>query len=247
MKENLSVYLAIADTSSFHRGWEVHAIFRLFLLNQNKDNYLIVQDAAEKERRFHGFKTQWGFDQFLPLRTFNDVSNGYLVDDTCVFGAEVFVTKETRSGKGECLSMIKDSSSSKHIWRIESFSKLESECNDSQTFSAGDYKWKIQMYPKGRRVGSGTHISLYLALADPTSIPSGSKIFAEFTLRIADQMQSRHIAGKVSYWFSGANPETGWAKFVSFGYFYQPNYGCLVKDVCVVEAEVNVLGVTSAL
>ncbi|GKV06868.1 hypothetical protein SLEP1_g18690 [Rubroshorea leprosula] len=183
VKDYISLYLAIADTDS--RSSEVCDSFKLFLLDQNQDNYLVVHDATEKERRFRGLRNQWGFDQFLPLRTFNDVASGYLVDDTCVFGAEV----------------------------------------------------KIQMYPKGRRHGLGSHISLYLALADPKATPSSSKILAEFTLRMVDQMQGRHISGKVSYWFSGSSPENGWAKYVTFGYFNLPSNGCLVKDVCVVEAE----------
>ncbi|GLU05135.1 hypothetical protein SLE2022_222510 [Rubroshorea leprosula] len=109
------------------------------------------------------------------------------------------------------------------------------------------FKRKIQMYPKGRRHGLGSHISLYLALADPKAIPSSSKILAEFTLRMVDQMQGRHISGKVSYWLSESSPENGWAKYVTFGYFNLPGNGCLVKDVCVVEAEVTVLGVTNAI
>ena len=61
-------------------------------------------DAMGKERRFNGVKLEWGFDKFIPLEAFNDASNGYFVDDTCVFGAEVFV-KERNIIKGECLSM----------------------------------------------------------------------------------------------------------------------------------------------
>ncbi|XVF28128.1 hypothetical protein REPUB_Repub15cG0002300 [Reevesia pubescens] len=229
-------------------SWEVHAIFRLFLLDQSKDNYLIVHDAKEKDRRFHRFKHEWGFDQFIPIRTFNDVSNGFLLDDTCIFGADVFVTKEMSSGKGECLSMIKDASILKHVWKIDNFSKLGSEYHESQEFFAGDQKWKIQIYPQGRRHGLGTHISMYLVLADSATLTAGSKIFAEFTLRMQDQQQqSRHVSGKFSHWFSASSQESGWAKFVSFAYFYRSGTGCLVKDICIVEAEVIVHAVVSTL
>ncbi|XWS14280.1 hypothetical protein CRYUN_Cryun36dG0109100 [Craigia yunnanensis] len=248
VKDHLSLYLVLADVSSLLRhSWEVHAVFRFFLLDQSKDNYLMVHDAKEKKRRFNRLKHQWGFDQFIPIRTFNDVSNGYLLDDSCVFGAEVFVTKEMRPGKGECLSMIKDAISSKHVWKIENFSQLDSEYHESQEFYAGDQKWKIQLYPKGRRHGSGTHISMYLALEDSTTHLAGSKIFAEFTLRILDQQQSRHLGAKVSHWFSASSLENGFAKFVSFGYFYHSGYGCLVKDICMVEAEVTVQAVANTL
>ncbi|XP_022760771.1 MATH domain and coiled-coil domain-containing protein At3g58370-like [Durio zibethinus] len=249
VKEHLSLYLLLADVSSLIRhSREVHAIFRFFLLDQSKDKYLIVHDAKEEDRRFHRLKHQWGFDEFIPIRMFNDVSNGYLLEDNCVFGAEVFVTKEMSSGKGESLSMIKDAVSSKHVWKIENFSKLDSECHESQEFFAGDQKWKIQLYPKGRRNGSGTHISMYLALADTAStLMAGSRILAEFTLRIQDQQQNRHIAGKYSYWFSASNQESGWAKFVSFPYFYRSGIGYLVKDICMVEAEVTVQAVATTL
>ncbi|KAK8661867.1 hypothetical protein V6N13_091455 [Hibiscus sabdariffa] len=248
VREHLSLYLVFADVGSlFRQGLEVHAFFRFFLLDQSKDEHLVVHDAKEKNRRFHRLKHQWGFDHLIPIRTINDVSNGYLLDDTCVFGAEVFVTKETRPGRAECLSVVKDAISCKHVWRIENFSKLESECLESNAFFSGDQIWKIQLYPKGRRYGSGTHISLYLALEDSSTLTDGSKIFAEFTLRIQDQLQSRHIAGKVNHWFSESSQESGWAKFVSLAYFHHTGAGCLVKDVCVVEAEVTVHAVASTL
>ncbi|KAH9753481.1 TRAF-like family protein [Citrus sinensis] len=78
VKDHISLCLAMADTSSLTFGWEVYAVFRLFLLDQNQDNYLVVQDAIGKERRFNGLKLEWGFDQFIPLKAFNDASNGYL-------------------------------------------------------------------------------------------------------------------------------------------------------------------------
>ncbi|VVA39563.1 PREDICTED: MATH [Prunus dulcis] len=65
---------------------------RLFLLDQNTGKYLALQE--KNERRFHGMKLDWGFDQFLSLKAFTDTSNGFLMEDACVFGAEVFVRKE---------------------------------------------------------------------------------------------------------------------------------------------------------
>lgn len=95
-----------------------------------------------KERRFHGLKLEWGFDKFIPLEVFNDASNGYLVDDTCVFGAEVFV-KEKNLVRGESLSVIKNTSTCnyKYAWKIENFSKLEATFFESGVFGDGDHKW----------------------------------------------------------------------------------------------------------
>lgn len=52
-----------------------------------------------RERRFGELKLQCSFDQFIPLTTFNNTSNGYLVEDTCVFGAEVFVKYRNKGKK----------------------------------------------------------------------------------------------------------------------------------------------------
>ncbi|KAM0988002.1 hypothetical protein ACFX13_012230 [Malus domestica] len=39
---------------------EVYAVFRLFLLDQNNGNYFVFQE--QKERRFHGMKSDWAFN-----------------------------------------------------------------------------------------------------------------------------------------------------------------------------------------
>lgn len=53
-KDHVSVYLALADSTSLSPGWEVYAVFRLYLLDQNKDNYLILQGRFVTS--FHIFK-----------------------------------------------------------------------------------------------------------------------------------------------------------------------------------------------
>ncbi|KDO53171.1 hypothetical protein CISIN_1g036526mg, partial [Citrus sinensis] len=227
-KDHISLYLAVADTSSLTFGWEVNAVSRLFLLDQNQDSYSVAQDAVGKERRrFNGLKLEWGFDQFIPLEAFNDASNGYPVDDTCVFGAEVFV-KERNIIEGECLSMAKITSGCKFVWMVENFSKLDERRQESQVFCAGEHKWKIVLYPMGNGCGDGDHLSLFLAFEDSTL--EAIKVYARYTLRILDQVGAKHksFQGKVS---SLNEPETGF----------------LVNDVCLVEAEVAVLGISTAM
>lgn len=43
VKEHISLYLALAKEKSLQIGWEVYAVVRLFLLDQNKDNYIVLQ------------------------------------------------------------------------------------------------------------------------------------------------------------------------------------------------------------
>lgn len=84
-------------------------------------------------------KTRWGIPKFIDLKTFNDQSNGYLVNGTCTFGAEVFVVKNTF--KGECLSAIDEPIPCMHTFKINSFSSMTLERYDSDLFVGGDYKW----------------------------------------------------------------------------------------------------------
>ncbi|RYR75914.1 hypothetical protein Ahy_A01g000516 [Arachis hypogaea] len=247
IKDHVSLYLALDEASLPHPAWEIYANFRLFLLDQNTDNYLVVQDATGKERRFYKMKAEWGFDKFITLKEFNDASKGYLVDDTCAFGAEVYVCKERSRSKGESIVMVKDSFTYKHVWEINNYSKLDLECYDSKTFNAGSYEWKIKLYPKGNGPGFGSHLSLYLALSNPSTLSPVSKIYAQITLRILDQKQAKHHFGKANYWFSSSNHERGASRLIPLSYFTSQYQGFLVKDSCLVEAEVQILGVVEAL
>ncbi|XP_042508212.1 uncharacterized protein LOC122084195 [Macadamia integrifolia] len=141
----LPLYLEISERDTLSPGWEVHPLFRLFLLDQHRDKYLILQDASGngngKARRLHASRTQPGFDRFITLKEFNDPTNGYLVNDTSVFGAEIIVHRECVAGKGECLLVTARPVSCNHIWKIEKFSELANELHSSEVFSACGHKW----------------------------------------------------------------------------------------------------------
>ncbi|KAJ6910136.1 ubiquitin carboxyl-terminal hydrolase 12-like [Populus alba x Populus x berolinensis] len=202
-------------------------------------------DAAGKERRFHGLNLQSGFDQFIKLSTFNDARYGFLLDDTCVLGAEVFVCGERSRGKGEVLSMKKDPTASKYAWKIVNFSKLDEKRQESQIFSTGDHQWKMVLYPKGKGLGMGTHISLYLAL-DLATLPAGCRVYADYTLRLVDQVYDRKydIVGTDKSWFGASSSESGRSKFIPLD-FYGHKDVWVAKEICIIEAEVIVLGIGS--
>ncbi|KAJ8900321.1 hypothetical protein K2173_024961 [Erythroxylum novogranatense] len=91
-KGYISLYLAIQDTDSFPKQWEVYVDFKVLVFDHIHNNYSVFQDLGVK--RFHELKTVFGFNKLLSLEAFNDVRNGYLDDDSCIFGAEVFVIKQ---------------------------------------------------------------------------------------------------------------------------------------------------------
>ncbi|EYU25588.1 hypothetical protein MIMGU_mgv1a024869mg [Erythranthe guttata] len=83
----ISVNLAMADTTSLPTNWEVNALFSVFLFNEISGNYL------SSTGRTLCFQAKWGISNFISRKVLSDPSNGYIIDDSCVFGAEDFVVK----------------------------------------------------------------------------------------------------------------------------------------------------------
>ncbi|KAM0965728.1 hypothetical protein FF1_021698 [Malus domestica] len=102
----------------------------------------------------------------------------------------------------------------------------------------------MQLYPKGKDNGVGTHLAFYLVLAEPKSLPPGCHIYAKFTLQILDQLNARHY--HANHWFSATNSVSGWMFFITLGYF-KANKRLVLKDTCIVEADVTDHGITDAL
>uniref|UniRef100_A0A7N0UCJ3 MATH domain-containing protein n=1 Tax=Kalanchoe fedtschenkoi TaxID=63787 RepID=A0A7N0UCJ3_KALFE len=244
VEDHISLYLQMAETDALPPGWEVHVVFRFFLLDQINDKYLALQDAPGHGRRFYKMKTQWGFDRFVTLKAFNDSGNGHLVDDCCVFGAEVFIGKEKFSGNGESLTMTKNVASHTHSWTVQNCSKLENKCYESEPFTAGGHTWKIRFFPKGKDIN--THVSLFLVLVESAPLPSCAKVMVDFSLRILNFINSNHIQGKATHWFSSSSTSRGWVKFATQRVL-NPMSNYTENDKCSIEAEVSVLGVADVM
>ncbi|XP_061989810.1 ubiquitin C-terminal hydrolase 12-like isoform X2 [Rosa rugosa] len=139
---HVSLYLEMAGEYSLQGDWEIYVDFRLFLLDQKRGKYLVLEDAFAKENCFHREMLRLpGFDRLMPLEEFTNASNGYVVDDTCVFGAEVFVCKERTKGKRERLLTTNNAVMYKQVWKVENFSKLDDPFYKSEPFVAGNQKW----------------------------------------------------------------------------------------------------------
>ncbi|KAL6143239.1 hypothetical protein ACLB2K_053934 [Fragaria x ananassa] len=241
VEDHISVYLQIAGANSLEMGWEVYVDFRLFLLDQNKNIYMVFEDAFTRRNCIHGAKLDVGFDKLVPLDEFHDASHGYLVDDKCVFGAEVFVCKETRRGMGECISRVKSPKTYKHIWKLRNFSSLTDPYYTSEPFTIEDQKWIIQLYPKGVDQ-QNRHIGIYLQLVDRKATPPATKVFAELSIRIvhplcSDLCWSRTDPVKRCYTIGGLG--YGW-NFTTLDYASR----ILCFDTCVVETKLTIHGIT---
>ncbi|XP_030471311.1 uncharacterized protein LOC115689426 [Syzygium oleosum] len=209
----ISLYLSIEETNKLPHGWEVDVNYKLFVYDKIRDTYLTIQDGDGAVRSFHDLKTQWGFSQFLSLETFKEASNGYLVGDSCIFGAEVFVIKST--GKWESLTMIKDPPNKTFTWKMQSFSKLDQSIYYSDAFTVGESR-------------------CYLVIK--TFLPR-EKVYRECNLRVLDQLNDTHKERKNCHWVTGSENSWGFPDFMSLEDLHKPSKGFIYNDVLIVEVQ----------
>ncbi|PHU17139.1 hypothetical protein BC332_12834 [Capsicum chinense] len=131
---HICVYLAIVGTSSLHADWEVNASFSFLIFDQIHDNYTVMRGM---KRRFNNINTEWGFAKCVSHKTFKDPSNGYLVNDKCIFEVDLYVIKN--QGVGECLSSSSGVKPYKHEWKINEITKLKNIVY-SEKFTVKGYK-----------------------------------------------------------------------------------------------------------
>lgn len=233
----ISIYLVLMEASSLPLDWEVKAIVNFSAYNFINDEYVTTQDTNLK--RFHVLKTEWGIDKFIDIDTFNDPSNGYVMEDTCVFGAEVVVVKT--KNKGNCLSMINGPITVLHSWKFSDFTLAKLDKYESESFVAGDYKWKLMLYPNGIVEGKGNSISLFLVV-EVSTLPPNTKLVVECTLRAKDQISGHHAQTRFCRKFSSSSSTWGSRQLVALARLKDPNSGFLVDDSCILEAEFRILG-----
>ncbi|XVF79803.1 hypothetical protein PTKIN_Ptkin15bG0018800 [Pterospermum kingtungense] len=136
----ISLYLRISETEKLPSGWQVNVNFKFFVFDQIRDKYLVVEEAGAV-KRFHQMKTEWGFDQLLLLDCFKDASNGYLVNDSCTFGAEVLVIEQKATW--EVMSMVKHPAGNPISFKIKGFSKLDKEYYESPLQTIAGCQWYV--------------------------------------------------------------------------------------------------------
>ncbi|KAL4340995.1 hypothetical protein GQ457_08G002970 [Hibiscus cannabinus] len=300
--DHVSLYLKIADAASLPLGWEVNAKFTFLMFDQHRDKFFTVEGkfnfsylfgnlctdvsnmpmingtckfyADCNVRRFHETKTEWGVPRLLSLDVFKDVSNGYLVDDCCIIGAEVFVIKHT--SKMECFSMVKPLNNI-YTWRIENFSalhkskarKYSEECKLVKlTYFDPEFR-KLLVYLKQDSITKDEVLAAFLCLFDNGSLTPNQKVYAEYKLRVKNQLdikknkeytvfnvlisvvsnttrfsQMYESAGKS--WFGAPPTNFGWRNMISSKDLTDVSKGFVLDDRLILEGEVVVMSVTKS-
>ncbi|XP_021292614.1 uncharacterized protein LOC110422911 isoform X2 [Herrania umbratica] len=199
-KRNGSHHISLYLKSMEYYKVEINALVIFFVYDQLKDKYWSIQDKTA--RNFHG-QDESGVSQLVSLKRFEDASNGFLVNDSCVFGVEVFAI---RSGnKGERFRTLREQSKSVYIWTVQKFSELKATGHFSEPFSVGGFKWRLHLYPEGIPKAKGKYLSIYLCLHEESEsppgsekkkqyesqLPSGKRMHVEFKLSINNQVKDK--------------------------------------------------------
>ncbi|KAI5342680.1 hypothetical protein L3X38_010556 [Prunus dulcis] len=147
----------------------------------------------------------------------------------------------TESSVGRMEEEEEDLVSGTFTWRIDNFSTLNMQKHYSDVFVIGGYKWQILIYPKGNNVVD--YLSMFLDVADASTLPSGSTRYAKFSLTLVNQVDSKKsITKDVEHEFVANH--NGWAwgfkSFVLLSELCDHGKGYLINDLCVVEVKVSV-------
>ncbi|CAH1446368.1 unnamed protein product [Lactuca virosa] len=133
---------------------------------------------------------------------------------------------------------VDDPPSARFTWTIENFSRLTGKKLYSEVFFVGGYKWRVLIFPKGNNVD---HLSMYLDVADSTSLPYGWSRYAQFSLAVVNQIHNKFTMRKdTQHQFNGRESDWGFTSFMPLSDLYDPSRGYILNDTCIVEADVAV-------
>ncbi|KVI06231.1 hypothetical protein Ccrd_015416, partial [Cynara cardunculus var. scolymus] len=154
---------------------------------------------------------------------------------------------------------VDDPPSARFTWTIENFSRLNAKKLYSDVFFVGGYKWRVLIFPKGNNVD---HLSMYLDVADSSTLPYGWSRYAQFSLAVVNQIHNKFtirkavaqtsakltpkkilvstVPGNTQHQFNSRESDWGFTSFMPLSDLYDPSRGYLLNDTCIVEADVTV-------
>ncbi|KAI7756137.1 hypothetical protein M8C21_003455, partial [Ambrosia artemisiifolia] len=238
---HISLYVVICDTGSCSKGWEVCVDVCFFVYDHMHHNYVTFQDVNGHRTTFHENRKTWGFDKLISLESFMESKNGYLLNDSCVFGVEVIAVPEFTQ-VDRCLLMTKPPvTMNSHTWTINKFSAVTDDVLYSAVFKVGKVKWRVSLYPKGYS-GKGTHLSIYLGIHDTASLPNDWKVYVKFKLRLKSRSIESDVEKETANWFCNSTLNWGYASFMLLSQLNDSAKGFLLDDNLTVQVEISVMG-----
>ncbi|CAN8255848.1 unnamed protein product [Cochlearia groenlandica] len=239
---HISLYLRIEETQSLPSGWEVNVDLKLFVYNAKQYKYLTVTDGSVK--RFDNSKKEWGFGQLIPLTTFHNTNEGYIMQDTASFGAEIFLWSPSQLQ--EKVTFISYPQDNVFTWKILHFSNLEDKFYYSDDFLVGDRYWKLGFNPKGDGGGRPHALPLFLYAQGFKPNAVATNTWGAVNLRLKNQRTSNHKQLYSAAWYpirSGYG--VGVNNIILFTELNDASKGYKVNDAIVFEAEMVKVSVTN--
>ncbi|KAJ1285596.1 hypothetical protein BS78_03G290900 [Paspalum vaginatum] len=133
---------------------------------------------------------------------------------------------------------VPDTSTSRFTWSIENFFKRNIRKHYSDDFTVGGYKWRVLVFPRGNNVD---HLSMYLDVAEASLLPPGWTRYAQFSLAVVNQLDSKSsIRKEASHHFNARESDWGFTSFMPLMDLHDSSKGYVVNDKCIIEAEVAV-------
>ncbi|KVI05076.1 hypothetical protein Ccrd_016566 [Cynara cardunculus var. scolymus] len=97
---------------------------------------------------------------------------------------------------------------------------------------------RVLIFPKGNNVD---HLSMYLDVADSSTLPYGWSRYAQFSLAVINQIHNKFTMRKdTQHQFNARESDWGFTSFMPLSELYDPSRGYLLNDTCIVEADVTV-------
>lgn len=238
----ISLYVMLSRTNSHPSEAAFKVSYELFLFNQNTRSTL-----SEKGENLVQVQDEMGFRNFIDLKTFKSSSNGYLVNESCMFGVKILQVVPIKTNT-ECFQPV-EKISHEYAWKIENFSKLDKKSSHEKKFTAGNYLWSIVIHPEGDQKSDikvkEKNMSLYIYYDGSINDRTATKVSAEFSLTIVDQIGGNHKKKTYTEVFKSAHPGWGRRDFITLNDFNDPTQGFLVNDTCIIEAKVAVLALVN--
>ncbi|KAL1212723.1 Ubiquitin C-terminal hydrolase 12 [Cardamine amara subsp. amara] len=233
---HISLYVRIEDTQSLPKGWEVNVDLKLFVHNLKQRKYLAISDGTVK--RYNEAKKEWGFGKLIPLSTFYNMNEGYIVQDTCSFGAEILLVKPVQLQ--EKVTFVSNPPHNVFTWRIHSFSTLENKVYYSDDFLVGDRYWRLGFNPKEDEEGRPHAIPIFLIAQGFKPNAVATTTWGAVNLRLKHQL-GNDKKGYSAAWYP---IKPGYGVGLDIILRKDLRHGYLVEDSIVFEAEMVMVSVT---
>eukprot|EP00898_Chlorokybus_atmophyticus_P004102 jgi/Chlat1/4693/Chrsp3S05628 len=231
---HLSMFLEVTDPRASEKEWSCFVSHKLSVVNQKAEERSV---SKESQNRYSKAAKDWGWREFVTLTSLFDQDAGFLVNDACVFSAEVLILKET----AEVLTL-KDTSAFGEqcfTWRVENFMAFKDIMETRKIFSkyflaAGSCELRIGVYE------SFDTLCIYLESDGNAGLPDNQldkNYWVRYRIAVVNQRHPERTAWKESS-ICTRTWNNSVLQFMKVSDLLEADAGFLVRDTVVFTCEV---------